>query len=82
MQTIRRSVDYANVIVDVTNSNNTTMLPYYAKDNLSFISFMLLQTLHVGIEMKNLNFQVMLLAQKGVGTRCHPTITLRTTYAS
>jgi len=28
---------------------------------------MLLQALHVGIEKKNLNFQIKLLVQKGVG---------------
>jgi len=37
MQTIRRSVGYANTIVDVTNSNYTTMLRCYTRDNLLFI---------------------------------------------
>ena len=64
MQTIRRSVKCANNIVDVKNSNYTTMLWCYTRDNLSF---MLPQALHVETEMKNLNFHVTLLVQKGVG---------------
>jgi len=35
-------------------------------------SFLLLQALHVEIEMKNLNLQVTLLVQKGVGTPFQP----------
>jgi len=38
MQTIRRSVEYANTIVDVTNTNYTTMLRCYTRDNLSLIN--------------------------------------------
>jgi len=30
-------VEYANIIVDVTNSHCTTMLGCYTRDNLSFI---------------------------------------------
>jgi len=37
---------------------------------------MLLQALHVETEMKNLNLQVTLRVQKGVGTRFHPTTPL------
>jgi len=48
-------VEYANTIVNVTNSNYTTMLWCYTRDNSSFYSFMLLQALHVEIEMKNVN---------------------------
>jgi len=71
MQTIRRSVEYANAIVDFTNSNYTTMLPCCTGDNFSF---MLLQALHVEIEMKNLklNHQAALLVQKGVETPFPP----------
>jgi len=47
--------------VDVTISNYTTMLRCYTQDNLSLI---LLQALHVEIEMKNLNPQVTILVQK------------------
>jgi len=35
---------------------------------LDIYSFMLLQALHVEIEIKNLNLQVTLLLQKSVGT--------------
>jgi len=41
MQTIRRIVEYANTIGDVTNSNNTTMLRCYTGNNLSFIPMVL-----------------------------------------
>jgi len=37
MQTIKRSVEYANAIVDVTNSTYTNMLRCYKRDYLSFI---------------------------------------------
>jgi len=38
MQTTRRSVEYANTIVDVINNNYTTMLWCCTPDNLSFIN--------------------------------------------
>jgi len=37
---------------------------------------MLLQAQHIEIEIKNLNLQVTLLVQKGVGTRSHLTTPL------
>jgi len=37
MQTIKRSVEYTNDIVDVTNSDYTTMLWCYTWIDLSFI---------------------------------------------
>jgi len=37
MQTIRRSVENANDIVDVTNNNYKAMLRCYTRDNLSLI---------------------------------------------
>jgi len=37
---------------------------------------MLLQALHAETEVKNLSFQVMLLVQKGGGTRSHHTTPL------
>jgi len=37
MQTIRRSVEYANTIVDVTDGNCTTIVRCYTRDNLSFV---------------------------------------------
>jgi len=38
MQTMRRSVEYANTFADVTtNSNYTTMLRCCTRDDLSFI---------------------------------------------
>ena len=70
MQTIKRSVEYTNTIGDVTKSNYTIMVRCYTRDN---VPFMLLQALHVEIEMKNLSLQVTLLVQKGAGTRSHPT---------
>jgi len=39
---------------------------------LVIYSFMLLQVLHVEIEMKNINLQVTLLVQKGAGTPFPP----------
>jgi len=47
------------------------MIPCYTRDNLSFI---LIQALHVEIEMKNLNLQVTSLVQKGAGTHSHTKI--------
>ena len=47
----------------------TFALRCYARDSLSF---MLLQALHVEIEMKNLNLQVTLGVQKSVGTPFPP----------
>ena len=37
MQSIRRSVECANSIFDITNSNYTTMQRCYTRDNLTFI---------------------------------------------
>ena len=66
-------MEYADTIVDVRNSDYAPMLRCYTRDNLSIViySFMMLQALHVEIEMKNLNLQVTLLVKKGVGTRSH-----------
>ena len=65
---IRRSVEYADTIVDVRNSDYAPMLRCCTRDSLSIAiySFMMLQALHVEIEMKNLNLQVTLLVKKGV----------------
>jgi len=46
------------------------MLRCYTRDNLSFINVCCSER-YVEIEMKNLNLQVTLLVQKGVGTRSH-----------
>jgi len=50
-------LEYANAIGDVTNSNYTTMLWWVYTRELVIYSFMLLQALHVEIEMKNQNLQ-------------------------
>jgi len=53
----------------------TLVLRCYARDSLSF---MLLQALHVQIEMKNLNLQVTLRVKKVWERRSHPTTPLLT----
>ena len=46
------------------------MLRCYTR-GLVIYSRILIQALHVEIEVKNINLQVMLLVQKGVGMRSH-----------